>query len=143
MIYSLQDIIAAIQDVNVTIAGVKAAPTVMPAALNTADLPCALVFVGDFVGTQQAIGMSRCNETFIVRVYVRPIAQGQGVDQGYQEMLELLQAFIDKYHEQQQTGGMFGGLAEQVRDFSGNAAPLMFAGTLYHGFEIRLEVVQK
>lgn len=142
MIYDLQTIIEAIQAVNATIAGVKTAPTAMPASLNAADLPCALVFVGDFIGTQQAIGMSRCNETFLVRVYVRPIAQGQGIDQGYQEMLVLLQAFIDKYHTQQQ-GGMFGDKVENIGDFSGSAMPLMFAGTLYHGFEIRLEVVEK
>jgi len=142
-ISSFATVISAIQTVNAAITGVTSAPTTVPASLNTADLPCAITTVGSLRGYQQAVGMPRVDVTYEVRVYVAPVAQGEGVDEKYQDMLTLLKRFMDAYHTQQKAGGFFSDNVEQFHEFSADAYPLTFADTLYHGFTIRLTVVQK
>lgn len=142
MIYAFSDVIAAIQAVNASIEGVKSAPTAMPAALNDADLPCVLTLVESFAWSPQAIGLSRRDATYAVRVFVKAVAQGQGIDEGYQNVLTLLQAFWDKYAAEN-AGGRFGGKVEQIVSFNGDIAPLIFAGVSYQGFTIRIKVVEK
>jgi len=141
-IYDFSAVIAAIQTVNAAITGVTSAPTAMPAALNDTDLPCALTMVESFTWSEQAVGLSRRDATYAVRVLVKAVAQGQSIDEGYQNVLTLLQAFWDKYAAEND-GGRFGGKVEQITEFSGDIAPLTFAGISYQGFTIRLKVVEK
>lgn len=143
MIYDFGTVIAAIQAVNAGISGVASAPTEVPAALNTAELPLALTVVEGFTGSHQAIGMPRLDVVYLVRVFVKPLAQGEGLHEGYTAAQALLQSFVAAYHTQQQAGGFFGGKVEQFSAFDGAMAVLNWAGVDYHGFTVRLRVVQK
>ena len=143
MIYTFTQVIEHIQEVNEAIDGVTSAPTTLPASLNSSDLPCALCFVDSFYGAHQAIGMARRDTVYRVNVFVKPLVQGAGLDEGYQEMLTLAQAFITQYHTEQEAGGFFDDYVEQFNDFDGDLRPLEYAGVAYHGFTIRLRVVEK
>lgn len=142
MIYSFAEVIASIQTVNAGVTGITSAPTEVPAAINTASLPLVLTTVDSFAGSQQAIGMPRIDVVYLVRVFVKPIGQGEGVHEGYAAAQDLLQSFITAYHAQQ-TAGFFGGKVEQFNAFDGSLAVLNWAGVDYHGFMVRLRVVQK
>lgn len=134
------DVVAALQSLHAAIAGVATAPIAMPASLNTADLPCVLVWPGTATWRQQAVGLRRLEREYIVRCYVAPVAQGKGVDEGWQAALALLDAFGQAYENDIALGGMVDQIASVVDMGLGVH---VFAGIAYHGFEYRLKIVQK
>lgn len=123
-------IIAKLQGIHLGIDGVRAAPTSMPAALTTEMLPCTIVYPGAASHTTPYRGGRRENREYLVRLYVSPVVQGEGVEAGYQACLPFFDRFADKYHtdsvmvpsDQQWT------LLSLVRD-SGIRADLTLHGT--------------
>jgi hypothetical protein len=91
-------IVAKLQGINALVEGVRSAPTEMPGQLLTEMLPCVLVYP---LGATHAVPFyagRRTEREYLVRVYVAPIGQGEGVDGGYQECLPFLDRFADEYH---------------------------------------------
>ena len=137
---TIATVIAAIQAVNATITGVTSAPTTIPGALRTADLPEALVFVGP--GRPERVSdFSLHFRTFYVRCYVKPVAQDIKPDAGYSEAYTLLQRFVEKYLSDITLGGAVqhigtGARWEPPTLEDGGIMVLEYAGTAYHGFEI-------
>lgn len=139
---SIASQIEAIQDVNAGIAGVKSAPTTIPGALHTANLPQALVFVGP--GAPERVSdFSLHFRTFYVRIYVKPVGQDIKPDAGYSEAYVLLQRFIEEYL----SDITFGGAVEHTGTGARYLPPtledsgvveLTYAGQNYHGFEITI-----
>jgi len=144
---SLSNTKAAIQTLNAAITGITTAPTVYPGALNTADLPCALIFTGEGEWQHTTIGGSaRHNRTYRIRVYVTPIAQGKGIDEAMQLVDTLLWRFGITYYDKdnQQIADdpqtVLKATDEGITD-SGYVqmeypAP---GGILYHGFEMLVD----
>ena len=90
-------VIIKLQGLHAAITGITTAPTAMPGALNTADLPCVLVYPGEAKHEKAWDTGKREDRTFLVLVYVKPIGQGQGVDEGFQECLPFFERFSDVY----------------------------------------------
>lgn len=118
------------------------APSAMPTQLNTAHMPIALTFPAEADWELQAISYKRQNRTFKIRVYVKPVALGKGVDEGYQAVMPVLQAVGNKFLSS-------SGLSlentvdhiDSIRDTG--VGVLAFGETTYHGFEFSFTVVEK
>jgi hypothetical protein len=91
-------IIAKLQGINALVAGVRSAPTEMPGALTSEMLPCALTYPGEAGHSVPFYAGRRTERGYIVRFYVKPIGQGEGVDEGFQECLPFLDRFAETYH---------------------------------------------
>jgi len=95
---TIAETVAALQILHAGINGVASAPTAMPSNLDQIDLPIALVWPGEATWTLHAIGLHHQDRTYIVRVFVAPVAQGvAGPDEGYQECMTLMEAFGQAY----------------------------------------------
>lgn len=147
---------AALQALNLTIEGVKSAPTVYPGALNTADLPLALAWPGP--GEARAEGFAdlrRQDRTWIIRVYVDAINQGLGKHEVWHSAEAILQALIETYLDganavldnngaQATVSTAEGGVTDgglQVITYP-PGLPLD-AAPAYYGLEVRVRVYEK
>ena len=132
--------LAALQAAHLTITGIASAPTAMPAALNTATLPIALTFPSAAEWNEQAIGLKRQFREYIIRVYVNPAAQGEGVDEGFQECLPIIQAFGEYYLGHLTLTDAVDHIGD-IRDEGIGILP--FAGVDYRGFTFHVNVTEK
>ena len=129
----------ALQGINRSVAGIKRASERLPDKLNTDDLPFAWVQIGTGEWTRVS-DFSLQFRTYIVRVYVKPIAQGGPLDAGFKQAGRLIQALGEKYLSDITLGGAVQHIGRGARydpptmEDSG-IVPLEFAGTLYWGFE--------
>ena len=103
---SVSTTITGIQAVNAAITGVSSAPTTMPASLKTASLPLAITIPGPAEWQNNSDGWGFQFRTYMVRVYVKPIAQDIPADGGFQDAVTLIQRFGDKYMEDTTMGGV-------------------------------------
>lgn len=135
---SLSSVISAMQTRHGNLSGVASAPTAMPASLSTAQLPCALVFPGEGRHTARRVGERQRVRNLIVRVYVGPIAQGAGIDEGFQDVLTLLDTFCASYEQ----NTVIDSTAKVWGEFSDTGHIVSeFAGVAYHAFELSLQVL--
>lgn len=88
--------LAAAQEVNAAITGMTTAPTAYPASLPNSELPCAFVYVGPGTVNWEAHSADFIKDswTLIVDVYVTPLGQGEGINEGMQRAIALLDAFL-------------------------------------------------
>ena len=92
-------IIAKLQETNRGISGVRTAPDEMPGALTSEMLPCALSYPWEAGHSVPFYSGRKTQRRYLVRLYVREVGQGRGVDEGFQECLPFLDRFADKYHD--------------------------------------------
>jgi len=93
----------ALQAINATIDGVKSAPTECPGYLNTSELPLVWSWCGPAEHETVSFQHLGTVRTWWVRLYVKPLGLGRGVDQGYQECLPFLSRFQQEYATQEHT----------------------------------------
>lgn len=139
--------VTAFQTLHASITGVKSAPTAMPNALTTADLPFVFTWPGPTVeqrGWTSSPGWYEQRRYYIVRCYVLPIAQGIGFDDGYQQALTLLQRFGVAYMDNANLSGAVAHIGPRIED-GGVRGDFQWTagGASYHGFEFRIETVEK
>lgn len=138
---SIASVITALQAKHVGLSGVKTAPTAVPSSLNTAQLPIVIVLPGPAAWSNQAIGLTRNDRTYNVRVYVAPIAQGQGIDQGYQATIALMQTLGAAYVD---WPNWHGSNFEQMTAIADDGHQVLsYAGIDYHGATFRLNITEK
>lgn len=141
--------VAAFQTLHATITGVVAAPVELPGSLDPDRLPLAFTWPGPSVesgGWIPAPGKSESRHYYIVRCYVAEVAPlGADVDDGYQATLPILQAFGAAYVADavSVTGVLVlaGATIRQIND--SGAVVLEYAGVSYHGFEFRVQILEK
>lgn len=127
--------------------GINTAPTAMPMALNAADLPCAIVIPGPAKWNEHAVGLYRQDRTYLVNVYVLPVAQGQGVDEGFQKCLPIMQALGYTLL----TNFDLSGAVDRIGDKDGRTSftdggirgDMTFGDVTYHGFQLVLPIIEK
>lgn len=90
-------VLVKLQGLHAGISGVTSAPTEMPGAINTADLPLVLSYPGQGKHNKPWDTGKRVDRNFVVRLYVKPLGQGAGVDEGFQECLPFFDRFSDVY----------------------------------------------
>ena len=73
------------------------APTTRPGSLDTAGAPWCLTTPAEAVWNLQAISYKRQQRTLKVGIWVKPVMAGEGIDDGFQQAVGLLQAFGDFY----------------------------------------------
>ncbi|KKN82079.1 hypothetical protein LCGC14_0313460 [marine sediment metagenome] len=130
-----------IQELAAASSGIASAPTVVPASLNSVSLPMAICIPGEADWGPQAVGLKRHDRTYRILVYVKPLPQGIGIDEGFQEVLPILQAMGDTFN-----GNLsLDNTVDHIRDIhdSGVRGDMEYAGFTYHGFELSFEVTDK
>ena len=137
--------LTALQAKHLAITGINSAPTAIPGNLDGVRLPVVLVWPGEATWDMAAIGLRRQDRTYIVRVYVQPVAQGvAGPDQGYQACVALLEDFGAAYMADLSLGGAVDHIsAVQDSGVSGGGFELQWAQVPYWGFVYRVTVVEK
>jgi len=142
---TIAETVAALQILHAGINGVASAPTAMPSNLDQIDLPIALVWPGEATWTLHAIGLHHQDRTYIVRVFVAPVAQGvAGPDEGYQECMTLMEAFGQAYIDDPTLGDVVDHI-EDIADsgVSGGGMELGWGNTAYWGFVFRIRIAEK
>lgn len=137
--------VSALQTLHATISGIKSAPANVPASLNTADLPMALVWPAEATWQLAAMGLKRQERTYIVRVYVRPVGQDiPGPDEGYDDCVAMLEAFGQAYQSNLTLANAVDHIsAVSDSGISGGAMELLWGNTQYWGFVYRVTCVEK
>lgn len=88
---------AALQVINGTITGMGSAPSVFPGSINTADMPLSIVWPGPGSAHLKGLGFNAVDRIYRVTVYVMPVDQGLGIDEGWTLTMQLIQRFHDAY----------------------------------------------
>lgn len=138
---SVSSVISALQAQHATLTGITSAPTRIPASLNTALLPIVITLPASGTWAHAAIGLNRQDRSYKVRLYVAPVAQGEGVDEGYQDTITLIQTLGASYVD---WPTWVGTSFEQLREISDSGHIVMsYAGTAFHGCEFTLSIAEK
>lgn len=142
---SIATTVTKLQALHLTVSGIKSAPTTMPSSLNTAVMPIALTWPAESKWKLQALDLNRQDRTYLVRVYVQPVAQGlAGIDDGYQKCVTLLEAFGQKYLNDMSLGGAVDHIAS-IADSGviGGSQELIGSKVEYWGFVFTLTITEK
>ena len=138
---SVSSVITALQAKHATLSGVTSAPTAVPASLNTADLPMIITLPGPATWNHAAMALPRTERTYVVRCYIDAVAQGLGVDEGYQSTVTMIQTMGDAYKVWQNWNSTN---FEQIRTVSDEGHQILnYAGVDYHGCTFQLSIVEK
>lgn len=133
-------VITALQAIHAAVSGVTSAPTTYPAALDTAGLPCVLTFPGEAEHMPGRVGATKTAREYRAILYCNPVGQGQGVNEGAQEVVTLLPLIVAAYVANRtiSSGGASARVGVPIRD-SGHVLST-YAGTDYHSVVFRLSV---
>jgi hypothetical protein len=114
----------------------------MPGSLISADLPIALTYPGTVVWKTQAIGYRRSEVDWLLRVYVRAIGTGKGIDEGFQETIPLIDSVGQTIWANLTLDDTVDQILENTIQCSG-VMVIPFAGVEFHAFEYRFTTVEK
>lgn len=139
---SIATVRTALQEFNAAIDGVKRAPIEQQTVINSADCPFVLAWPEQAEWTRHSGAWSEVRRTWLISVYVKPLAQGRGIDDGYVKACELLEAFGQAYMSDD--GLTLSGAVAHVTDVTDEGVMVgEFAGVKYHGFKLRAVVTEK
>ncbi len=122
--------------------GITTAPSVLPPVLNSVDLPCAIIRPGSAQWNEHADGLYRQVRTYEITVYVKPVAQGKGIDEGVQACLAPMQALGRAFLDNPTLDHTVDIVRQPFAD-TGVRSDLDYAGTPYHGFQFELDITEK
>ena len=136
-----------LQKLHGLIDGVRTAPTIYPGDLQTDDLPCVLVYPLEAEHIVPWHQGWRQDREWLVRIYVMPIVQGEGTNEG----IEACRPFIDRFAELYFRPSIIAIATGEWRELelisdSGIRADLQLHGVgeqLYWGIEFRLIIKTK
>lgn len=132
----------ALQAINATIDGIKKTPTDCPGYINTSEMPLVFAWCGPADHNTSSFQHLTTARTWWVRIYVKPLGQGRGVDQGYQEAMVFLPLLRQEYATQEHTSNTAWDCLRVVGDSGVAIRTLHDAPTdeLYWTVEIQLEI---
>lgn len=139
--------IEALQALHADVTGVTSAPTAYPPSLESAALPCVLVYAGPGRTRWDDHGgsMKRRERVYLCRWYVASVALGAGADEGMQAAITMLDRAIALYEDTDDlsTGAQIHLSDEDaltIRD-SGVVNNLVYgeAGP-FRGFEVQISI---
>lgn len=122
--------------------GITKATANIPAQLFPSDLPCALIWCGNGTLNEHAVGLYRRIQTYIVRVFVKPIAQDAKIDTGYQACFAPFDALGNTLIQNTSLNNTVDEVRQPIRSI-GPRGDFQWGGTTYHGFEYQLDVTEK
>jgi len=121
--------------------GIVTCSTSLPMALNDAGLPWAVILPGAAEWNEHASGLKRQIRTYTIRVYVKPVAQGLGYDEGFTACLGPLNALGNTILGNVSLDNTVDEIRQPIPDTG--IMVLAFNGIDYHGFEYRLQITEK
>lgn len=143
---SIQSIITALQTRHALIAGVVSAPVAYPASFASTDLPLLLTDLTTFTERHE----SHYEDTptfegqFRVRGFCMPTGQGQGIDEGKQKALTILEALLASYRADADltaTAFIHMQASEALRGAVRDGLP--YGEMTYYGFEILVPIQER
>jgi hypothetical protein len=137
--------ITALQTKHAAFSGVSTAPTAYPTSLPSSDLPLVLTdFVKGKSKWESYGGDFSCDEQqFLVRCYVLPIMQGQGIDEGKQATIALLDTFLAGYKAAPILSSTTSILIERGFEYVIPRDGIVYADVSYYGFTIVLPIEER
>mgnify|MGYP001562927730 CR=1 FL=1 len=128
--------------------GIVTCTTGLPSALSAGELPRAIVRVGPAAWNAHTAGtgLMRSVRTYYIEVYVKPVSQGLGVDEGYYACLAPLEALGKTLLGNQNLDGTVEqvGQGDRPQFTDTGVAILAFGeGYTYRGFTMTLPVTEK
>ena len=134
--------LAAFNTLHDSISGVSVA--IAPPSVPSVRLPVAVTIPAESEWNMHASALRRQARAYLVRVYVAPVSQGRGNDEGWTKCVALLEAFGQAYMANRTLSGAVDQIgADDTRITDSGIVILEHAGTLYHGFEYRVSVIEK
>lgn len=120
--------------------GITSAPAYLVDQITDDMLPYVMVVVGQATWNQHASGLYRQVRTYELRCFVKPVAQGASVDEGYSACLAPLynlgRTFV--------MSNSLGGTVDQTNSQADTGVQkLTFADVDFHGFTLTLGVTEK
>jgi hypothetical protein len=114
-------------------------------AIPEDGLPFGQVIVGQGVWNEHAIGLFRQERTYTINVYVQPVAEGIGPDEGYKKCLTPLYDVGRMLVQNRTFDGLIDNMGSGGNDefTDSGVRVLSYAGRDYHGFTITLVTVEK
>lgn len=143
---SIQTIIAALQARHALVTGVVSAPTAYPGSLPAANLPLVLTDLTTFEEHQEAHDEDApvFDGVFRVRGFCLPSNLGQGIDEGRQKALTVLDALLANYRGDAgltTTAFIRSDVKGSTRGRVVNDLP--YGDQAYYGFEIMVLVQER
>jgi hypothetical protein len=136
--------LAAFKTLHGAISGVSDAPAGVLASLQSAHLPLVQTIPGEAVWNLHATALRRQSRVYLVRVYVAPVAQGRGLDEGWSKCVPLLEAFGNAYVANPNLSGAVDQIGWSDTPITDSGITVLeHNGTYYHGFEYRVPVIEK
>lgn len=122
--------------------GITTAQTTLPERIDEGLLPFGFIFPDRGNLNEHAIGLYRHVQTYIVRVFVKPIAQGASIDEGYQACFAPFQALANSLVRNHSLNNTVDEVRQPIRTI-GPRGDFQWGGVTYHGFEFQFEVTEK
>jgi len=123
--------------------GIVTATTGLPNTLTDDMLPCVVTVVGPAEWNEHASGLYRQVRTYEQRCFVKAVAQGASLDNGYAACFTPLFNLGRTYVEDTTLGGVVDMLGERGDFMDSGVTVLNWAGADYHGFTVTLRVTEK
>lgn len=134
--------LAALNSLHDAISGVSV--SIAPPSVPSVRLPVAVTVPVDGIWNLHASALRRQERVYEVRVYVAPVSQGRGNDEGWTRCVALLEAFGQAYIAAPTLSGAVDQIGwDENRITDSGITVLEHNGTLYHGFVYRVPVIEK
>ena len=123
---------------------IRSLPTVFPTQLNDVDLPLALIIPGPGQEwNEHSLRLYRSLRTYIVRIYVKPVAQGLGIDEGATMVLPIIDSVGSYLVRNPTLNNSVDHIGQQGEFSDGGLAVLMYGDVPYHGVEFQIAITEK
>ena len=123
--------------------GIAKCTSAVPSKLDDLDLPRAIVRAAEAEWNEHAQDLRRQKRYYIISVFVKAVAQGKPVDEGYQACLAPLNALGVSLLSDPTLGNTIDHFGDYGEFTDGGVTVLEYAGIAYHGFEFRVATTEK
>ena len=123
--------------------GITTCTSAVPSKLDDNDLPRAIVRAAEAEWNEHAQDLMRQKRSYVISVYVKAVAQGVPVDEGYQACLAPLNALGVSLLSDPTLGNSIDHIGNYGEFTDGGITVLSYAGVDYHGFEFRVATTEK
>ena len=123
---------------------IRTLPTVFPTLLNDVDLPLALIIPGPAQEwNEHALQLYRTLRTYYIRIYVKPVAQGLGIDEGATMVLPIIDSVGASLVRDPTLNNSVDHIGQQGEFSDGGLTVLMYGDVPYHGVEFQIAITEK
>lgn len=134
--------LSTLQTIVAASSGITTALTSVPSKLDLGQLPCAVIFPDRGTLNEAAVGLHRRIQTYVIRVYVKPIPLDAKIDNGYQACFAPFDALGNTLIQNLSLNNTVDEVRQPIRCV-GPRGDYVWGDVTYHGFEYSLDVTEK